>query len=69
MLGIPLRYVLKHPLSATADLAADPFEVLTTIHEYIAEEREPRRPQCPYQHDTIGSNAFTSTSVSHGRVK
>ena len=51
MLGIPLRYVLKHPLSATADLAADPFEVLTTIHEYIAEEREPRRPQCPYQHD------------------
>lgn len=51
MLGIPLRYVLKHPLSATADLAADPFEVLTTIQEYIAEEREQRRPQCPYQHD------------------
>jgi hypothetical protein len=51
MLGIPLRYVLKHPLSATADLAADPFEVLRTVREYIAEEREPRRPQYPYQHD------------------
>jgi hypothetical protein len=51
MLGIPLRYVLKHPLSATADLAADPFEALTTVREYIAEEREPRRPQYPYQHD------------------
>jgi len=51
MLGIPLRYVLKHPLSATADLAADPFEVMTTIHECIVEGREPRRPQCPYQHD------------------
>jgi hypothetical protein len=51
MLGIPLRYVLKHPLRATADLAADPFEVLTTIHENIAEDREPRRPQYPYQHD------------------
>jgi hypothetical protein len=51
MLGIPLRYVLKHPLNATADLAADPFEALTTVREYIAEEREPRRPQYPYQHD------------------
>jgi hypothetical protein len=51
MLGIPLRYVLKHFLSAAADLAADPFEVLMTVREYIAEEREPRRPQYPYQHD------------------
>jgi hypothetical protein len=43
--------VLKHPLSAAADLAADPFEVLATVREYIAEEREPRRPQYPYQYD------------------
>jgi hypothetical protein len=51
MLGIPLRYVMKHPLSAAADLAADPLEILTTIHDAYIAEREQRRPQCPYRHD------------------
>jgi hypothetical protein len=51
MLGIPLRYVLKHPLSATADLAADPLEILTTVQDAYIAEREQQRPQCPYQHD------------------
>jgi hypothetical protein len=51
MLGIPLRYLLKNPVSATADLAADPFETLTTIHDAYIAQRERRRPQCPYQHD------------------
>jgi hypothetical protein len=30
MLGIPLRYLLKHPVISVADLAADPVEIWTT---------------------------------------
>jgi hypothetical protein len=51
MLGIPLRYMLKHPLTASADLAADRFEMLTTLPDAYIAEREQRRPQCPYRHD------------------
>jgi hypothetical protein len=51
MLGIPLRYLLKHPVSAVADLAADPFEIWTTIHDAYVAQREQRGPQCPYQPD------------------
>lgn len=51
MLGIPLRYLLKHPLSATADLAADPFEILTTVQDSYIAERERQRPQCSYKPD------------------
>jgi Methyltransferase domain len=51
MLGIPLRYLLKHPVTGIADLAADPIETWTTIREAYAEKREERRPQCPYQPD------------------
>jgi hypothetical protein len=51
MLGIPLRYVLKHPLTGIADLAADPIEAWTTIREAYAEGREQRRSQCPYEPD------------------
>ncbi|HXP85887.1 MAG TPA: class I SAM-dependent methyltransferase [Bryobacteraceae bacterium] len=63
MLGIPLRYVLKHPVIAVADLAADPLQVLTTIRDVYVAEREQRRPQCQYQsqdrweqrlHDALG---------------
>jgi hypothetical protein len=51
MLGVPLRYLLKHPLTALKDLAADPLEIWTTIQETYIAERELRRPQYPYQHD------------------
>src|SRR5580704_1877313 len=51
MLGIPLRYLLKHPVSAATDLAADPLQIWTTMHDSFAAEREQRRPQCPYQSD------------------
>ena len=33
MLGIPMRYLLKHPASGVADLLADPIETWTTIRE------------------------------------
>jgi hypothetical protein len=49
MFGIPLRYMLKHPVVALKDLAEDPLEIWTTIRETYVAERELRRPQCPYQ--------------------
>jgi hypothetical protein len=50
MLGIPLRYLLRHPLSL-ADLAADPLQVLTNIGDIYVAQREQRRPQCSYESD------------------
>jgi hypothetical protein len=51
MLGIPLRYLLSHPVSAVADLAADPLEIWTTVHDAYVAEREQRGPQCQYEAD------------------
>jgi hypothetical protein len=51
MLGIPLRYLLKHPVAGAIDLAAHPIEFWTTIREAYAEKREERRPQYPYEAD------------------
>ena len=51
MLGIPLRYLLKHPLTGIADLAADPIETWTIVREAYAEGREEHRPQYPYEPD------------------
>jgi hypothetical protein len=48
MLGIPLRYLLKHPLAA-ADLVANPVETVTTIWDAYVAERERRGPQCQYE--------------------
>ena len=49
MLGIPVRYLLKHPVTGVADLVADPIETWTTIREAYLEKREAHRPQCPYE--------------------
>jgi hypothetical protein len=51
MLGIPLRYVLKHPITGLADLVANPIETWTTVREAYVEGREERRPQCSYEPD------------------
>ncbi len=51
MMGIPLRYLLKHPVTGVADLAADPVETWTTVIESYVAERERRGPQCPYEPD------------------
>jgi hypothetical protein len=51
MLGIPLRYLLKHPKIGVADLAADPLQIWTTIQDVYVEERERRGPQCQYEPD------------------
>jgi hypothetical protein len=46
MLGIPLRYLLRHPVVAVVNLAADPFEIWTTIHDSYVAQGERRRSQC-----------------------
>jgi hypothetical protein len=51
MLGIPLRYLLKHPVVAVVDMVADPLEIWTTIHDSYVAQRERRRPQCRYEFD------------------
>jgi hypothetical protein len=51
MLGIPIRHLLKHPITGVADLVADPIETWTTILDTYVDERERRRPQCPYEPD------------------
>jgi hypothetical protein len=52
MLGIPLRYLLKHPVTGVADLVADPFEIWNTVIDSYVAERERRGPQCLYQPDS-----------------
>ena len=51
MLGIPLRYLLKHPVMGVAELAADPLQTWMTIQDEYVAARERNRPQCPYQSD------------------
>ena len=51
MLGIPLRYLLKHPVTGVADLVADPLETWTTMLDSYVAERERRGPQCSYEPD------------------
>jgi hypothetical protein len=51
MLGIPIRYLLKHPVIAVADLAADPLEVWMTVHDAYVAQREQRGAQCRYESD------------------
>lgn len=48
MLGIPIRYLLKHPIIGLADLAADPAEVWTAVVDAYVASRERHRPQCLY---------------------
>jgi Methyltransferase domain len=51
VLGIPIRYLLQHPLSAAADLTADPLEVCLTVHDAYVARREHRGPRCRYECD------------------
>jgi len=51
MLGIPLRYLLKHPFTGAADLAADPLQVFSTVRDVYFADRERDGPQCHYKAD------------------
>jgi hypothetical protein len=45
MLGIPVRYFLKHPVTTVAGVAADPLQFWMTIQDQYAAERERSRPK------------------------
>jgi Methyltransferase domain len=51
MLGIPVRYFLKHPVTTVADVAADPLQLWMTIQDEYAAKREGRRPRYRYEFD------------------
>jgi hypothetical protein len=51
MLGLPLRYLLKHPVSGVADLAADPLEIWSTMYDDYVYMREQREPRFQYESD------------------
>jgi hypothetical protein len=51
MLGLPLRYWLKHPTTAVVDLASDPLEILTTIQDSYVYDREQRGREFRYDPD------------------
>jgi len=51
MLGVPLRYLLRHPIIGLVDLAADPLQICSTIQDIYVAQREQRGPQCQYESD------------------
>ena len=51
MLGIPVRYFLKHPVTTVADVSADPLQLWMTIQDEYAAVRETSRPKCLYEFD------------------
>ncbi|MGB8321372.1 MAG: class I SAM-dependent methyltransferase [Candidatus Acidiferrum sp.] len=51
MLGLPLHYLLKHPMEGIAILASDPLEVWTRVQESYVAQREERGPHCQYESD------------------
>lgn len=50
MLGIPLHYLLEHPLAAL-DLVSNPVETWTRIREEFVAQHERRGSQCQYKSD------------------
>lgn len=51
MLGVPVRYLLKHPVAGARDLAADPLEIWTTIQDTYVAQREQKEAPHLYQSD------------------
>jgi hypothetical protein len=51
MLGLPLRYFLKHPVTMATCVAADPLQLWMTVQDEYAAVRERKRPDCRYESD------------------
>jgi hypothetical protein len=51
MLGIPVRYLLKHPIAGVTDLAADPLQIWSTVQDSFDARREYDKPRCHYEPD------------------
>lgn len=58
MLGIPIRYLLKHPIAGLADLSAHPRQVWATVEDYYAADHERQRPECRYEPDETWERRF-----------
>jgi len=58
MLGLPVHYLLKHPIQGMAELASDPLEVWTRIEESYLAKREQRGPQWLYESDENWEHRF-----------
>jgi hypothetical protein len=57
MLGVPLRYLLKHPLAA-AELASDPLGVISRARDIYIAQRELAGPQCRYNSNVNWERRF-----------
>lgn len=51
MLGLPVRYFFKHPVTTLVHLASDPLQVWLTAQDEYAAVREGTRPKCRYESD------------------
>ena len=51
MLGLPLRYFLKHPGTMAACVAEDPLQLRMTVRDGYAAARERKSPDCQYESD------------------
>jgi hypothetical protein len=51
MLGLPIRYLLTHPVLTLTDVAADPREVWIKFQERYADRLQRHRPPYQYQSD------------------
>jgi hypothetical protein len=51
VLGIPVRYFLKHPVTTVSDVAADPLQLWMTIHDEYSAMREASKPKYQYEFD------------------
>jgi hypothetical protein len=51
MLGLPLRYFLKHPVTMATCVAADPLQLWMTVQDEYAAVRERKRPDYRYETD------------------
>lgn len=49
MLGLPVRYWLKHPLIAAADITKHPVEIARTMQDFYSWDRERQRPRHAYE--------------------
>ena len=58
MLGIPVRYFLKHPVTSLADVAADPLQLWMTIQDEYAAKREGSRLSMNMSLTLIGNSDF-----------
>lgn len=51
MIGLPLRYLLKHPVTAVSWVASDPVQVWLTVHDQYVADRERKGLRCQYESD------------------